>query len=1528
MLELSEYKINSEIYKSPQSVVYRARRTLDNTPVIIKVHNKEYPTPRELAKFKREYKIARSLNFPGVVSPFAIQKTKHALALLMDDFGGISLAEFLNRGRLDIMKFLEIVIRLAEILGEIHRRGVVHKDIKPHNIVFNEESFEIRIIDFGISSLLERENSRQDKEGKLEGTLKYMSPEQTGRLSHLVDHRTDLYSLGITCYELLTGETPFYSKDPRELARLHVLAEPTRPHILKPELNIPTPVSDIIMALLAKDPAERYQSAIGLRRDLESCLSLITRQPPGDLSGFTLQGVTYSERLLFPDKLYGREKELALLMDLFEKAAGGSSALVLIRGQSGIGKTALVERVRRPLQLKEGFFIQGKFEQYDRDVPYFAFIQAFTGLVRQILAESSDVMLYWRNEVTRTLGNNAGVIADIIPELEILIGPQPLPQTLNLEEARNRLELFFLDFIGVFARPHRPLCLFLDDLQWADGASLRLLEALIGDNRGEHFLILGAYRDNEIGPTHALNDMLKSPDYHEKISVIEPKVYAREELVELLCDTFHSDPEDNQEPGAIILSKTHGNPFFVRRLLEKYYRDSSLSFNYERENWDWNIDEIRKADISDNVTDFMVSLMETFPEKTREVCAAAACLGGTFSLEQVCLVSRHTPVEVLEILQPAMQASLILPLDPSYKYLLEELPDATTTMEEQIEFKFLHDRVQQAAYSLLDRSELTRIHFSIGNFWLEKYRAGRLDFNLIEAVNHLNIARDFFKTVDSKIEIAAFNLRAGQKAKNSADFEGAALLFNEGIALLPQNSWNTHYELTRDLFLELAESEYASTRFDKARELFDVLLTNLRTSLERVQVYENRVLLLSREEKHEEAIKLGLIGLKELGVHIPDNLTPEYIDSLTAEFMTLLGNDGFEGILELPPMQDSTSLAVIRLCDSLLIEAYISGPDFVPVFSFIIGINTLKHGLSSDSSTGLLGIGMCLMVHDVESGYNLGKLTVELANRFDNLKVRGKVYLAFSHIVLPYKEHIRNQYPYLENAIGFLRESGALESLGYCIQAVCHMDLYSTGTRNLALIELDYEKYHALLIRAGQEHIIIQQNICRQFLDNLLGKSEDVLRLNGNHFRQDESINLLKESKNYFTLTKLYFHLQFLAYLFGDYQESLRNARLLLEVASPNYTLFTFALFLKSLCLSALYLDEQEEQEEYLTIIKANQEKLKTWAEHCPQNYRHMYELVEAELAWIEGNFERAEEYYELAAEHAREWDYFLVLALSYERAALYYKKSGRKRFFELYFREAYYAYMNWGAIARMRVMEKEYPELLRYFHSPGAISERLPRTISQGSTYTAETHEASTTIIEGGTGATSPDFKVLLEGLRELTRRQNCENLLEIFINLCLKLTNAQRALYFQNLYGEYYLTARAFVGKDDVEIIKPVLLEDVEDVTIPIINFVSRTGESLVLGNAVDDERFSNDPWIQAGQTRSLLCLPVLNEGKLVAILNLENSQTTGAFSATRLELLKFICVQFQAFLEVCDNFKELQDKLETSEAELNDLRRRLDL
>lgn len=1510
MNSLPGYKITEVVQLGVKSIIYRAVRESYQELVIIKTLNTEYPTIEEITRLRHEYTISSNLELEGIVKPHSLEKYKNSFALILEDCGGQSLKHHLAGKNIEIQKFLPLAIQVAKTLGEVHQNQIIHKDIKPSNIIISPDFKQVKITDFSMATRLSREVHQNSNTTVLEGTLAYISPEQTGRMNRDLDYRTDLYSLGITFYEMLTGELPFNSTDPLELIHSHIAVTPVAPHQLNNQ--IPLVLSSMVMKLLAKNAEDRYQSAFGVKADLGNCLNQL--QTTGKIENLIPGKLDKSGQFLIPQKLYGRRKEVADLMASFDRVSFGKTEMVLVSGYSGIGKTSIVSEIHKPIVRQRGYFIAGKFDQFKRDIPYAALTQAFDSLIQQLLTKSSEELAIWKQKLLSKLGQNGAIIIDVVPSVELIIGSQPAVPQLGATESQNRFNRLFKEFLNVFAQAEHPLVIFLDDLQWADLASLKLIQELVTDLESRYFLLIGAYRDNEVNSTHQLVQTVENIQqagvavHHMILQCLELS-----SVTELVRDTLGNQTENLKSLAELIFNKTGGNPFFITQLLSTIHSERLLTFDFTVGAWQWDISEIEAAGIVNySVVELVARNIQKLPEETQQVLKLAACMGNRFRLEYLAIVREKSGSETAADLWDALQAGLILPMNDAYKIPLvdgESLKTHQTgshpipqnnqnhpaIMQRSIDYRFLHDRVQQATYSLIPDSQKKQTHLKIGYLLLQGGHRGtsptasEIAENIFDIVNQLNIGVEFITTQSKRDELANFNLIAGKKAKSSAAYEAAFKYFNAGLELLPEQAWQSHYDLIMELHLEALESSYINTDFERALQLSDAIVFRAENLLEKVKVYELKIVFYFNQNQSQASIDIGLEALKLLGIDISRKPNKFKIFMGLIRTKLAVGNKRIEDLAELPPMVDANKIAAIRILTNMGPATFIVAPDMYPLITFKMVTLSLKYGNAPLSSLayGNYGTIHCGVLGDMDSGYRYGQMAQALLERFQTNLYNSQISLIFNGFIRHWSEQVRQSLIGLLEGIQSGLETGDVNNACYC--ASFYSNYIFLSGEPLESVESKQSQYIQMLVNYKSEFMISQAKVGAQVVLNLQGKTDNPCLLTGEKFNEETMLPALRESQNNLVIFIVYLCKSWLNYLFKDYGKSAENA-----ITASNYSEAAMGMmyvpihnFYYSLSLLALYPTASKiEQKKHLKKVASLQKKMKHWAVNSPGNYQHKYDLVEAEQARVLGQYEKAAVYYDLAVKGASNNEYIHEAALANELAAEFYLACDRKKVALIYLIDAYYGYIHWGATAKVKHLESEYPMSL----PPASVAKFSDdRTItSTNATSTSNSHSSLL------------DLTTVLKGSQALASEIVLDRLLEKLMKIAIENAGAQKGFLLMPREGKLVIQAAASVESGDVAVEQCPTVAPGSVLPITVINYVERTHSDVVLNDATKQGLFTDDPYVKMQQVRSALCTPILNQSKLVGILYLENNLTSESFSSRRLEVLKMLCSQAAISLE----------------------------
>ncbi|MEG3848032.1 AAA family ATPase, partial [Microcoleus sp. herbarium19] len=1500
-------------------------RQSDNTPIILKVLKEDYPTTSALIRSKHEYAIARSLNLEGVIKVYSQQDYQRSLVMTLEDFGGESLEKWRQESPesyspMPLAKFLHLAIKLAEIIGSIHAAQIIHRDINPSNIVLNQSTGTVKIIDFGIATRFFRTNPSFQNPNVLEGTLAYISPEQTGRMNRILDYRTDFYSLGVTYYELLTGHLPFPTKNMLELVHCHIAKQPVPPH----ELNatIPKAVSDIILKLMAKNAEDRYQSAWGIKTDLELCDRQLAEIGRINRIQLALQDVC--DRFQIPQKLYGRDKEVALLLAAFERAsladdriAGNQNnseirfkvEMMLVSGYAGIGKSVLVQELYKPITAKRGYFISGKFDQFQHNIPYSAIVDALRKLMQQLLGETDDRVQQWRSQILTALGSNGQLIIDVIPEVELIIGKQPPVPEVGATEAQNRFNRIFQQFVRVFCSKEHPLAIFLDDLQWIDSATLKLIELMLLDEQTQFLFLIGAYRDNEVSPTHQL--VLTLDRLRNQGAVLQEIVLAPltlEPLSQLMAETLHQNTDTVHSLAELVLRKTEGNPFFVGEFLRMLHSENLLTFNPPQSplskgsqcvagvspvvatgvgskgGWQWNIAQIQTQNITDNVGELMLIKLKKLPESTQQILRLAACVGAEFDLETLAIVCEKSPQAISLDLLAAIQAGLIQPLSELDENLLIQ------------EYKFLHDRVQQAAYALIDESQKQVVHLQIGRNLLKKILPERISDRLFEIVDHLNHGIELVSDRPERDEIAKLNLLAAQKAKGAIAYRVAQKYLATSRAWLVESSWQTNYDFTLALYTETTEVAYLCGEFEQVEHWGAIVLQEAKTIVDSVKVYEVRIQTDIAQNQPLKAINTALQVLQQLGINFPKTPSQSDIrlelDTITARF----SEKEVENLIHLPEMTETDKLAAMRILSSITIAAQIAAPNLIPLLASKQVNLSIQYGNAfvSPFAYATFGLILCGTIGNIDTGYQFGQLALKLLSQSHTHALKARTLLIVNDFIIHWKEHTRELLQPLLEGYQIGLETGDLESAAYCAYTHCFQS-YANG-KELVEVERDMVTYGEAIHHIKQETALTWNQIFRQAIINLMGRSLSPIHLIGESYNEENELPQYEAANDGSTIFTVHFNKLFLCYLFSEYVQAVENAalaetyliRLTGTPLEPLYYLYTSLARLATYSGSSIQV-----QEETLKKVAVSQKKMEHWAYYAPMNYLHKYYLVQAETARVLGQLLEAEEFYEQAIQGARDNDYLQEEALAYELAAKFYLSRGREKFAQTYMKEAHYCYDRWGAMAKVKDLETRYPQL-------------FPQSSGMASTPIHTTSGTTSNRLDSAF-----DLAAVMKASQAISSEIELDQLLRSLMKILIENAGAQTGYLILENSGEWAIEASCELNDGENVCATRVLQSMPMANRLPqsIIQYVIRTHESVILNDATRKGNFMNEPYLKQNQTQSLLCLPLLNQSKLVGVLYLENQLATGAFTPERSQVLHLLSTQAAIAIENAKLYSELR-------------------
>ncbi|MEG4996207.1 trifunctional serine/threonine-protein kinase/ATP-binding protein/sensor histidine kinase [Microcoleus sp. B4-D4] len=1529
------YHINEQIYSGNRTLVYRGFRCSNGQPVAIKLLRNDFPRFNELVHFRNQYIIAKNLEIPGSVKAYSLETYHNHYALVMEDFGGISLSSYLASlaaaskepvEGLPVNEFLPIAIQIANSLDGLYRHHVIHKDLKPANILINPTSKEVKLIDFSIASLLPRETQEIHNPNVLEGTLPYISPEQTGRMNRGIDYRTDFYSLGVTFYELLTGKLPFQTDDAMDLVHCHLAKQPIPASIVNQ--NVPLVLSEIVSKLMAKNAEARYQSAIGLKYDLETCLS--QWQETGELTNFSIGKRDLCDRFIIPEKLYGRESEVFSLLSAFERVSGGSTEMILVAGFSGIGKTAVVNEVHKPIVRQRGYFIKGKFDQFQRTLPFSAFVQAFRDLMGQLLSETDAKVEQWKSEILAALGDSAQVIVEVIPELERIIGQQAPVAELSGSAGQNRFNLLLEKFIQLFTRKEHPLVIFLDDLQWADSASLKLIQLLMSATDNCYLLLIGAYRDNEVFPAHPL--MLTLAEIQKtaaKVNTITLAPLDRADVNSLVADTLACSTALALPLTELVYQKTLGNPFFSTQFLKSLHEDGLIEFNFVARYWQCDIALVRTLALTDDVVEFMALQLRKLPTRTQEILKLAACIGNQFDLATLAIVDENLPVETATALWKALQEGLILPVSEIYKFYQaegnselvigngQEFNQLSITHDQLPKYKFLHDRVQQAAYSLIPDDQKQATHYQIGQLLLQQISTQAREDRIFEIVNQLNHGTVLITQPTEREELAQLNLIACRKAKTSTAYQAAREYATVGLSLLDKNAWQQQYEMTLALHELAAEVAMLTGNFEAMEKFIDIVIQQARSLPEKVNVYCIRIQSHISQSKLTSAIAIGQQVLQQLGITFPETPTPSDIQQEIQQIEELIGDREIADLVHLPEMTDAEKLGSLKIVNIIIPAAYLTGSALYPLLNSLSVKLSIQYGNTSTSALGYATYGniLCNFLQ-IDTGSQFGSLALQIISKLDAKASKTDVLMILGIFIVHRKSHIKETLPLLQEGYTSAIEFGNLVLAGYNGHTFCLNSFWCN--QSLATLEQDISAYCHSLMQLNQ---LTTANYCRIYWQpvlNLLGLAEHTTVLSGKALEETEFRPQLESAKDGYGLYIFHLYKLMLCFLFGEIEPAKNHAIEVRRYFMAGAGLVTEPVFyLYDSLLTLAQLNPQlDETSETLQGVIENQTKLQQWAHHAPINYQHKVDLVEAEKCRVFGQKAKAIEFYDQAISGAKANEYTQEEALANELAAKFYLDWGKKRIAGEYMIQAYYAYARWGAKAKVADLEARYPQLL---------TPILEQTLSPLSAHETLLTWGNVTSTSSATSSSSVsvalDLATILKASHTISAEIELENLLSSLMTIVIENAGADKCVFMLMRDSRLLIKGSITTGSKPV-VLQRIPIEDSQDIPHRLIYKVKHDKQTAVIVDASADANLANDPYIIRQQPKSILCSPILHQGKLMGILYLENNLATGVFTSDRVTLLNILCSQAAISLQNAQLYQQSQDYAQKLESSIHNL------
>lgn len=1502
MFTIGKYKVTKELHLGKRSSVYIGEDE-KKSPVVVKLLNRDYPDNHEITKFKNEFEILKSIDSNYTLKPLSFESYQNTVAIVFPHIEYTDLAKLQLSGKYsNLQTFLNISIEICRALSDIHKAKVVHNDIKAQNIIYHPETGELKIIDFGSATMLTHRSFYLPMNQNLTGTLAHISPEQTGRMNRTVDYRTDFYSLGVTLYQLITGELPFLYTDSLEMVHAHLARIPLPP---KERSNAPKILSDLIMKLLEKNPEDRYQTATGLLSDLITIQSVLLENGKEDLDSFQMELAKNdkSSRFQIPKKLYGRESQLKTFEEKFLNATEGKIETFLISGRSGIGKSALINEIQKPVTIERAYFTTGKFDLYKKSIPYRAINLALQGLVKQLLSENETSVKEWKKILTQTLGANAKLIIDVVPELAQLLGEVETPPELDTVETENRFHLVFRKFLRTVCTKEHPVVMFLDDLQWADSSSILLLKEAITDPEISYFFIILSYRDNEVSPTDPFFRMLEElRETKTSITEIRLEPLTESDISILVSDTLSLPESEIKGISEIIWKKTKGNPFHVNEMFKNLYERSFIQFSENR--WVWDKEKINTVNISENVIDLIIDKIYLQPPELIEALKLTACIGNWFRHDiYATIAERPFHVASMDLVALANEEFLILGLDDA---------------------NFTHDKIREAIYKIISPEEKSKLHYKIGKTYLSILYKYKLDDHLFTIVNQLNLGASQITKDQELVQLRTLNERAGFKALNSSAYDAAFSFFERMVGLMVEEEWNFQYESTLKLHLAYARSAYLSKNFEKAEKSFNHILKHAKTDLDKILVYELQTSMLVTQNKMKEVLVTLKQALRLLGVRLPKNASALSPLKEIVKFKFRLGRKPIEELEFLPIATEPKYLAIMRLLNACIAPSFLADPNLFPVIVLKMVNYTLLYGLCELSAFGFSAMGMIQGsgLGDYDSGDKFGKLGIKLIDVLDAKSFKCRTLFMYACMILPWKNHAKEGKNIFWDSFLAGMETGDLQYASYSLNNIHFQGLlYRENLDDLYKSQL---RYDASLLSLRQHHAYQVHRLNMQMVENMRGETSDPLSLEGRYFLESENVKEWETYGNTNALFDYYLCKLRLEYFLGDiekaYQFSLKLDGLEGGVFAMMFVpehVFLGALVVYEILSNPKY-SESNNRNILLKRLKTFSKRLKVWAKSSPDNFGHKYEIISAIELYLSNKISEAVVTCKAAITSARESGYILEEAIGNEILVRMWRETGFDQYSNLHLVEAHYRYGKYGFISKVKQLEADHISLKKY----------IGRNFRTDSTDNVSLF-STTKDIFGDVGS-SLDINTVIKASQTISGEIQLNRLLEKMMKIILENAGAERGYFILNFDTKWQVIAESNLETESVSVYSdsPFELDFSQAITtirqnkIPsqIIGYVARTGVVVICGDAAREGEFKNDPYVKSYLPKSLLCYPILSHGIVVGIVYLENNLTTDAFTPGRVEILKILSSQIAVSIENSLLYTNLEQKVDERTKELN--------
>ncbi len=1489
---MTEQAANFKITETlAEGIKFKTYRAIDkqNQSIILKVVDNPVQNEETAFRLQNEFELLKTIDSPYVIKAINFIRNETRAILILEDISGKTLKNYLDQhtpvtDKTQVKNALEIAKYIAIGLSDIHRNRIVHYDISAKNIIYNPGTNKLQLIDFGLAGndIIRQERSEGEY---VSGTFAYISPEQTGRLDHRPDYRSDYYSFGVTLYELLSGRLPFIAQNPREWVHAHIALEPHKLSDIHPE--IPGLVSAVVEKLLQKDPGARYQSGFGLLKDIEKCIQVIDQ--PYLAKNYTVGKYDTNQAFQLPQKIYGRAYEFDYLKNAVSQAKKSISHCVFIKGYSGIGKTRLIEYVKEHNEQKPYLFVTGKFEQYEQEKPFKIIGQIIQQISDYLLANKEKDIKYYKNLISDTIGNNLYLLHEIAPGLEFITGQNFKNTTVNLIDSAQRLTQTIEKFIGLFVQPGKPLVIFMDDLQWADKASLDIIQKLIYSQSDNAFCFVGAYRKEKVSLNNALKSTIEDiQKTHKNFKELELKPLSEDDVKNFLSDLLNIKT-GFQDLLNVLINRTMGNPYFIIEYITSLYDQKLIQLDSHKNTWTWDIDKIKDQKVTANIADLISQKINNQDKKTIQILKTASCLGTAFDEYTLSKLHHLKLHEIKNILEKAKQESLITSTEHIPNTGLN--PDLKTKY-----YRFIHDKVQSAIYELMSTAEKAQLHKEIGLALNSAYSVDLQNIRLYEIATHLNKAKTTLNKEEKKL-LLKINLKAAKRSKETGGFIPAYKFCNLGFQLMKEKGSGEHsHNLVFDYHIELAEIAALNGNHSEMEHLLSDAEKIAQTLLEKIRIHEIRTASLVAQNKQQDAVNETLISLNLAGIKLPKTPTAPQMLWQLIKTRRKIQKASTDRIADLPPMTDQLELAIMRSMAQVISVLFRTNPNLFALVVFKLIDLTLKRGVAPISPVSFITFGLLTNVifNDIDKAYELGQLGMKLFEKIDGKAHYAQAYYIYNVGISPWKEPLKNTNKHLLDTYRIAEQTGDYEYMMSAAAAGAHY-FFRAGHELNALIKQTQEQKDSIS-DSYKELSASQFDVLLQLFTNFTIPLQEPEYLKGEKYNEDEMIPYHEKDKDDTSLFMIYLDKLTLAYYFNRYNQALP----ILEKANKykkgvaGLLMSANLKFLESLTLLANYhQSDKKRRKKARQTIQKNLRQFQKWANHAPVNFKGQLKLIEAEKEGTYGKESLANACYEEAINLCQQNGFLHEEALANELFGKRWIKKRNKRIATIYLNNAYNLYNQWGAAAKASTLQKNFPDIIQNTCS-------ITEAVSEKSSSTQFT--------------LSVDINTIIDAAKTISSEIVPEELIKKTLTLILEHAGAQKGVLILNDKdtGNWKIEAIGYVDNNNIKI--ALSNYDLSDKILPvsIINSVISNNKKIRLHNAEKDTNYGSNPYINTNQIKSLLAIPILKQANIVGILYLENNLTTKLFTEDRINVLSILCTQLAISLENARLYDTLEQKV----------------